>query len=227
LFDRTSSKTPITAFTFPPHRPPAAAKEIEAFDNLGDEWGAVRGERADVEESRELAIREAKAEAVEAAKTGKAPTVSVVAIEQEYDAQIAELKAREDALAVAIDEVGNTAAVAVAENRAAWLATLGEVAAEAEARYAKALADAEAALADLVPARGAIEWLTDFNHVHARIGTQTQFAGGKLWIEHRFPGTLQSEWDPKELLATAGKLLDPPIVRTLGGQKRAPAKAVA
>jgi hypothetical protein len=207
LFDRTSTKSPIASFNVPPHPPPAAAAAIENFNRVADDWGRTRGEIADAKEAAQHAKAEAKAAVTEGAKSGKPSRINVVAVEQEHAAKIAGLEAKAEAQAVAVDETGNEMAIAIAENRAAWLTTLEEVAAEAEARYEKALKDAQAALAELAPARGAVDWLESFNHTHARIGTQTQFAGGRLTIQHRLPGTVQGEWDPQLLLAAAAVLV--------------------
>jgi hypothetical protein len=209
MFNRASSRTPLAAFAVPPHPPAAAAKAIADFERVADAWGQVLGEIDDAKAAAEQAKAQAKSAAVEAVKSGKPTKVSVVEIEQKYEQQTAELEAREAVLRVAVDEVGNTMALAVAEDRSAWLTKLEEVETEAESRYANAIKEAQAALGEIGPARAAVRWLSDFQSNRARHGLESQFAGGRVRIEHKFPGTIQSEWDPKELLAAANEVVSP------------------
>jgi hypothetical protein len=201
--NKAESKTPIASFATPPHAPPAAAQAIADFERVADAWGAVKGEIADAQEAKAQALAEAKAAAVEATKSGTTTKINVVALAEKYDKQIAELEAREAVLRVAVDETGNDLALAVAENRGEWLARLEEAATDAEARYVNAIKEGLVALAELAPARGAVEWLAEFQSNRARHGLERQFVGGRIRVDHRFPGTIQSEWDPKELLAAA------------------------
>jgi hypothetical protein len=110
---------------------------------------------------------------------------------------------------VAVDEVGNTMALAIAEHRSEWQAGLEDVAVDAADRYGKAIAEAQKALADLGPARSAVSWLQEFQSNLARLGQERQFVGGRIRVEHKFPGSVQSDWDPKELLAAANEVVSP------------------
>jgi hypothetical protein len=209
MFDRLQTRGPIASFAVPPHAPPAAARAIAKFEKVGDAYGAIQGAISDVEEAQAQAVTEARAQAVEDAKAGKKASVSVVDVENEYARKLADLKGQEQVLRAAVDEVGNELALAIAENRADWLANLEAEASEIEARYDKAVAEGQAALADLGPARGGVRWLQEFSHSRARIGQESQFSGGQVTLRYRFPGTLQTDWNPRELLAAAAEVTSP------------------
>jgi hypothetical protein len=210
IFNRANTKTPVASMSLPPHPPKGdLTKAIANFERVADSWAEVRGEISDAKEAAEQAKAKAKAEIVEAAKSGKQTDVSIPAIEAEHAEKLAELEAREQALRVAVDETGNEMALQIAEHRTEWLAGLEEVAGEAGAKYAKGISEALAALDELGAARGAASWLTDFNFTLARLGQQSQFAGGRVVLRHKFPGTYETEWNPKDLLAAAAKVVDP------------------
>jgi hypothetical protein len=209
VFNRAETRLPVAAFSLPPNPPKGELTEaIQAFERVAESWGALRGEIADTKEEAERAKIEARA-ATEAALAGKETKVSVVAVEQEFAAKIAELEGKEEALRQAVDESGNAMALQIAEHKSAWIARLGEVEAEQAARFAKAISEALGALSELASARGAVEYLRDFNHTLAKIGQQRQFSGGRIEIEHRIPGTVQTHWDPAVLLKALNEVVDP------------------
>lgn len=211
--DRSTSRTPIAAFALPPHAPADVATAVAAFDRVADQYAATKGEIDDVQDAAKQALADAKRAVVDAAKAGKPSKVQTVKVEADAAAKIDDLQAKVAALAVAVDETGNDLAVAVAASKTEWIATLASVAADAEARYAEAIKQAQAACKDLAAARGAKTYLATFDVGQAKVGRQQGFAGGRLSIEGRLPGTIQDTWAATDVLALAAKLLDEPVAR--------------
>jgi hypothetical protein len=196
MIDRATTKIPVSDFALPPHAPAPVGKAIAQFERVTAEWRAARG-----------AI--AKQAAIDSAVSGKKPArPGVGEIEAEYAAKLAALGETEETLRLALDQVGNELATTVASHRDEWLARMIEVRAESAQTYAEKLGETRAALSELAAARGAVEYLSTFDHSRAQVGAQRQFSGGRLTVIARVPGVLQKEWDPAALLDAAAKVTD-------------------
>jgi hypothetical protein len=203
------AKDPIAAYALPPHPPEAVTEAQTHFDRLGEKWAATKDELREAK----AAVKAAKAEDVRAAaetyaagKTPREPTKREDAAREKVNRLEAELAA----LNLALDEAGNDLAEAVAANREEWAATLEAAADEAAERYAEAITEAQAALAELRPARGAAEWLRDFDLSQAVVGYQPQFHGGRIVVEGDDSDPMRGEHRPEDLLRLAAKATDPP-----------------
>ena len=174
---RHSSKWPINAYNIPPHPPAAVWDAYAHFDRLGHEFGRLRGELRNAEGE----VREAHAKDVrriaDAAAAGKTVTDQSKHQDQARK-KVATLEQKIEGTALAVDEAGNTLAKAIAQHRDDWLAELAEAEREATGRYMSAIAEAKAALVDLRPARGAVQWLAEFDAGPATVGERPQYAGG-------------------------------------------------
>jgi hypothetical protein len=113
-------------------------------------------------------------------------------------------------LDIAIDEAGNRLAQVIAEHRKEWLALLAEGEAEAAAHFNLAITEAQAAIADLRPTRGALGWLNQFDADRAQSGQNAPFAGGRLRVKSK-SGTLRGEHDPAVLLELAARVTEAPV----------------
>ena len=209
MWDRTSTRRPIAAFNVPPHAPVAVAEANQKFTEVGDTWGSLLGEIDDARESARKAKGDAKAAVTAAALAGKPSKVSIVGVEQEHLARVQELEEQAGAVASAVDEVGNDLAHAVAANRDEWLAELAKAEADATSRLVAALADARKALADLAPARGAVQWLQNFDADDATVGRQQAFAGGRLHVDTTSVRR-ETNTDPATLLDVIAQTLEGP-----------------
>ncbi len=114
-----------------------------------------------------------------------------------------------------MDEAGNRLAEAITEHREEWLTRLAEGEVVAAATFNLAIAEAQAALADLRPARGAVGWLNRFDTGLAMGGQYAPFSGGRLRVRARI-GTARGDFDPTALLDAAAKVTEeapaPPVV---------------
>jgi vancomycin resistance protein YoaR len=207
MIDRTYTRIPVADFALPPHPPAPAKKAIDNFKRVSSEWKAIRGAIAQTTAEAEAARDAAKKAAVDAATSGKKSAGPGVAeVQAEYDAKLAALEDQEAALREALDQVGNELAVQVATCRGEWLANTEKYEGDAAQKYAQAISEARAALKALTDARGAVEYLSTFNHNLARVGSQRQFVGGKITVEYHVPGVIQNSWDPAVLLEGAAQV---------------------
>jgi hypothetical protein len=212
------SKTPLAAFSTPPHAPTAVAEARAKFDAIGDKWGRTRGELEDAQNEARGAKLEDAQEVADRVAAGKKLTESEIGKrEREAHIKITSLERQLAGISIALDKAGNDFAIAIDANRDEWLVVLEPVTSDAEARYAAALEAAQAALADLKPARGALNWLRDFSAEDARVGRQTQFSGGRLTVRRDRLGPLHGEHNPDDVLKLAATLLDPPERKVYGG----------
>jgi hypothetical protein len=109
---------------------------------------------------------------------------------------------------MAVHEAGDRLAQAIADHRKQWLPRVTDAATDAATRFDHAMTEAHAALDELRPARGAVEWLNRFDPDLAYVGQIPQFAGGRLRVKSR-GGVLKGEFDPTELLDLAAKVTNP------------------
>jgi hypothetical protein len=200
MWDRSSSRRPIASFQLPPHPPDQVQAAYDEFDRVATEWGGILGEIDDARDEAKRAKTAAKEAVTEAAIAGKATKVSIVGVEQDHLARVAELQAKADAVALAVDEHGNRLAAAIAAHRDPWLENLGAAEDTAAVRFTAAVAEARAALRDLAPARGAVHWLADFDPGEATVGRQAAFVGGRVSID--------TTTIPRESSTPAGPVLD-------------------
>lgn len=203
------SKNATATFTIPPSPPDAVAESYRRFTDLADKMGMLDGEIDDAEQ----AIVEAEAEGIRKAAAAYAAGDEPGDIDKPARAaraHLSGLRLRREGLNAALDTAGNQLAEVIAANRENWIDLLVETDAEASARYDRAIAEARAAVADLKPARSAIEWVQQFDAARARHGEQGQFAGGRLRVNGRARGPLRGEFDPAVLLELAATLTAPP-----------------
>jgi hypothetical protein len=209
MIDRATTKIPVSDFALPPHAPAPVGKAIAQFERVTAEWRAARGAIAEATAEAEQARAVAKQAAIDSAVSRKKPArPGVGEIEAEYAAKLAALGETEETLRLALDQVGNELATTVASHRDEWLARMIEVRTESAQTYAEKLGETRAALSELAAARGAVEYLSTFDHSRAQVGAQRQFSGGRLTVIARVPGVLQKEWDPAALLDAAAKVTD-------------------
>ena len=209
MWDRSSSRRPIASFTIPPHPPAPVAEAYAEYDRVANQWAALIGEISDAEEAGRKAKSDAKAAVTAAAVAGKQSKVSIVGVEEEHLGRVAELRERAGAIALAVDEAGNSLVQAIARNQEPWLANLADAEADAAKRVAAALKATRQALADLTPARAAVGWLQAFDAAQARVGRQPQFAGGRLHVDTTHVRR-ETTTDPKTLVDVIATTLEQP-----------------
>lgn len=193
----------IATYPIPPHPPAPVQEAKDEFDTIATRWANTKGKLDDAKEALEAAKAADLRAVVEAATDGKDvknPQVNAYAAE----ALIADLRVQVRGLDVAVDEAGNRLAEAIATHRDEWLPLLADAEDDATARFDRAIAEAQAALTDLRPARGAVTWLNGFDVALAPTGRQTPFAGGRLRVKST--GTLRGTYDPSLLLEAAAKV---------------------
>ena len=209
------SKIPVAAFALPPHQPLPVAEARVRFDRLGDEWAAAKGELRDANEAVSVA-RAADVRAIADAAAAGRKVVDQTKHEREARAKIEQLERRIEGLAVAVGEAGNELARVIGRNKAPWLELLAAAERDAASRYAAAVREALKALVDLAPARGAVEWIEQFDVSEAIVGRAWEFSGGRVRVEGESFGTFRGELDPAVLLklaAKAEKPIEPPKSR--------------
>ena len=193
----------ITTFAIPPHAPPVVAEAKESFDAVAARWAGVKGELQDAKEALTAAKTADLQAIVDAAEEGK-DVKDAQANQRKVEALIADLEVRLKGLDMAVHEAGDRLAQAIADHREQWLPRLADAATDAATRFDQAMGEAHAALNELRPARGAVEWLTSFDAGLAQAGQQPQFTGGRLRVKSR-GGLLKGEFDPTELLDLAAR----------------------
>jgi hypothetical protein len=205
-----SSTLPMAAFTVPPAPPALVAAAIAKFDLVADQWAATTGLIDDEKQAAVKAKADALHTAVAAAKDGKDASADIERVEREHAATIASLQVKAAALAIATDEQGNEMAVAIAEHRHEWAESLAVVASEAEVKYVAAIRAAMDALSALGPARGAVSWLTEFDHLQAVVGREQQFGSTRVFVDTT---NLRKETaaNPLDLLAVALTVVAPAV----------------
>lgn len=198
---------PIAAFTIPPHPPEPVAVAYARFDRVANEWGATQGAIDDARAAAKAAKAAATRAVADAVKAGKPSTVDPAEVEREHAATLRALEEKLAALTIAVDETGNALCSTIGGNRQPWIEALDAVAQEAAIRYRQALQDARAALLDLAPARGAVDWITNFEPGPATIGRQAQWAGGRMYCDTT---SVRRETDaqPLQLLDVLGRIAD-------------------
>lgn len=202
-------RNPIRAHAIAPHAPTTVAEAKAEFDRISLEGAQLKDACRD-QEKEAIPAAEARdmTEATDAIAAGKTVT-DPEKHARKAKAELATMQGRLRALDVATDLAGNRLAEAIAEHRDAWLAALAPHVDDAVARYEQAIADAKAALVDLKLASGARSWIEHYDAGQARVGNQSQFAGGKLMVEN----ARGQEHDPRvllELAATVVETVKPP-----------------
>ncbi len=200
----------VTSFSVPPFAPAPVAEAYARYNDAGDAYGAKLGEIHDLKSERERARANAKRAAIDAAKGvgGAVVTVSTADIEREYAEKIQTATDELDVLDAAVHELGNEFAIAAATHRAEWLKALAAAETEAVARLAAALKEARSALVNLAPARGAVDWLTTFDHTQAIHGQQQQFPGGRIDV-NTMSIRRESATRPEQLLDVLDEIVNP------------------
>lgn len=202
------------AFTIPPHAPVAVAKAYSTFERLADEYDQLKRQIADATEQGKRAFAEATNAAAKARVRGERIKIDPKAVRAEGEAKLAALEAEKGPLYLALDLAGDELADKIAECRDEWIDLTGPNIEDAEARYSRALAEAQAALAELGAARRTGEWVKSFSAAEARVGRAQQFVSGRIRIEiarHDLPQ--DSEVDPAVLLKLAARATEPPVER--------------
>jgi hypothetical protein len=193
----------IGTYVIPPHAPPAVAEAKTEFDAIATRWADMKGELQDAEEALQVAKAADLQAIVDMAKQGKS-VKDAQARQRQAEALITDLRFRLKGLDVAVDQAGDRLAEAIAKHRGERLPLLNAAETDAAARFDEAMAAARAALDELRPARGAVDWLHWFDPGLARSGRNAQFAGGRLRVQNR-GGVLKGEYDPAMLLDLAAK----------------------
>jgi hypothetical protein len=194
----------IAAYTIPPHAPPEVTEAKAEFDAIATRWADTKGELQDAQEAL-AAAKEADLQAiVDMAKQGKS-VKEAQARQRKAEDLIADLRVTLKGLDRAVDEAGDRLAEAIAKHRREWLPRLAKAEADAAERFDQAVIEARAALDELRPARGAVDWLNRFDVDLARSGRNPQFAGRRLRVRSN-TGALRGEHDPTALLDLAAKV---------------------
>ena len=198
----------VATYPIPPLAPAPVAEAKAEFDSIAARFADTKGELQDAKD----ALAEAKAAdiraVVNAAEKGEEVT-DPQANARDVEARIADLEVQLHGLDIATDEAGNRLAQAIATHRDKWLQRLADAEAYAAARFDQAVAEAQAALTDLRPTRGAVSWLDMFDTGLAQGGQYPPFAGGRLRVKSRI-GTVRGEFDPTALLEAAAKVTEAP-----------------
>jgi hypothetical protein len=209
----------ITAYAIPPHAPPEVAEAKDEFDAIAKRWAGVKGELQDAKEALTAAKTADLQAIVDAAEEGK-DVKDAQANQRKVEALIADLEVRLKGLDMAVHEAGDRLAQSIADHCKQWLPRLADAEADAAVRFDQAMAEARAALDELRPARGAVDWLNRFDPDLAYVGQVPQFTGGRLRVKSR-GGVLKGEFNPTELLDLAARVTnteDTPTTPTMPGQ---------
>ena len=205
------TRTPIASFPLPPGQPEGVVEAEREFDRVATEWASTNGAIADAREAAKQAQADAKHKAIEAAMSGKATKTSVVAVETEHLARVAELEAKAEALSAALDEVGNTLARAIGSGRDSWVATLERLDTEFAGRFSTLIGEAQQVAREWAKIRGGLVWLRGFDTGEAIVGRISAWhGGGRLDVEGDPAGPLRGEHQVAKLLALAAKAATPP-----------------
>jgi hypothetical protein len=184
MWDRATRKTPITGFSIPPHAGAAVLAAQAKFEAVADQYETVKGEIDDLKVEREREIAAAKERIVkQAMASGQIETLSVNKVTQKFDSEIEAKGIALEALAQAVDQLGNAFAHEIAADREAHAAAQAADEAEARERVTAALAELRAALPALGLAQNAVAWLADFDEFAAVAGEQKQFGGNALYLD--------------------------------------------
>lgn len=213
---QSGSPTPIAAYTIPPHAPPAVTEAKAEFDAVATRWAETKG---DLQDAKEALVKAKTADiraVVDAAEQGR-DVEDAQAHEREAQTKLDDLQVRLRGFGIATDEAGNRLAQAIAQHRDQWLPLLAKAEAEAANRFDEAVAEAQAALTELRPARGARTWVATFDAGQAQVGHNPQFSGGRLRVIGEGVD-LRGEFDPVALLALAS------LVTVVDDEPAAPGK---
>jgi len=194
----------IGAYAIPPHAPPEVAEAKTEFEPIATRWADMKGELQHAEEALAAAKATDLQAIVKAAEQGR-EVKDAQANQRKAELLITDLRFRLKGLDVAVDQAGNRLAEAIAKHRAEWLPLLAEAETDAATRFDEAVAAARAALDELRPARGAVDWLHRFDSDRARVGQCTPFTGGRLRVKSH-DHLLKGEFDPALLLDVASKV---------------------
>ena len=199
---RSGTRAAISRYVVPPDPPDGVIAALKSFDLVADRWGRLKGEIADAKAAQtdaEAKDIDAIASAARDGKDVKDPT----AHRDAADAALSELQARLEGVDSAMDVAGNELALAIHQERAAWLTGLAATESAAADRYDAAMAEARAAFQTLRAARGGRVWVENFDHGRAVGGAEPQFSGGRINVRQDDPGPLKGEHNPDDLLALA------------------------
>lgn len=173
---------PVTQFAIPGvARPKPIADAADNFKRLVLEFAEVKNQLAGSRKLREHEIGQARAAATKArVEKTKPPAKTADKVAAEWDAKQDALRSDLKSLAEAVDQAGDAMCVAIETHRQEWLADLEKLDAEATERLRKALAEAKAAVEDLLPARACPWWVQNFDAAAAinPHGDQRQYPGG-------------------------------------------------
>jgi len=211
----------ITAYAIPPHAPPEVAEAKSKFDAIATSWADTKGELQDAVEALPAAKEADLRAIVTMAEQGKSVRDAQVH-RRKAEVLITDLRVRLKGLDRATDEAGNRLAEAISQHRDQWLPRLAEAEADATVRFDEAITQARSALADLRPARGAVEWLQGFDAAQAQAGECAQFAGGRLRVQSR-GGVLKGVFDPTLLLDLAARVTAEEETQTVTVKGKVPA----
>jgi hypothetical protein len=168
----------------------------------------LQGERQDARHEIERAQAADRAAMAQALAEGREPPKQHDRHERAAVARRERLEAELEAADDATDEAGSVLARAIGECRDEWADTLAQAEEAAQARATTALAELQAAVADLGNVRRGVEWLTDFDVLRAVAGQETPFTGGAFRVNLGLG--LHDEQPMARLLQIVAEALTPP-----------------
>lgn len=200
----TGLSYPITSYVIPPAAPTEVAEAWGELQRVGNLCEDAKDDLSDARE-RLAAAKAADVQAIVTATNEGGEVEEPQKHEREALADISRLQAQLRGLQQAADEAGNALAEQIEKHRDEWQDALDESRDTAGARYDAALADAKAALTELIPAQAGVTWVQDFDANQARTGRYAPFAGGRLRVSGRGAGVsdLRKDYDPAALLHIA------------------------
>ncbi len=205
---------PITSYVIPPSAPEPVAEAWRELHRVGSLVEDTKDDLADAKQQVEAA-KAADVQAIVKRTSAGTEVKDPQANERKALAEVSRLSALLRGYQQACDEAGNALASQIDQHREEWQEALAEAREAAAARYDAAIADARAALTELIPAQSGIGWVEGFDLGQARTGQYTPFPGGRLRVNGRGHGIseLRQRYDPRDLLTIAALATEEPKPR--------------
>jgi hypothetical protein len=153
----------VATFATPKPRTDKVAAALKVFDRVGDSFGALEGDIQDAREGGNAALAEAARANADAHLAGKEPTFNLAELQEAQASKLAALRSGLPAIESAIDEAGNALALAIDDERGAWLAEVDALEAQATDKFDALLAETRQALTELEVLRSEQAWLARWN----------------------------------------------------------------
>jgi hypothetical protein len=153
---------PITSYVIPPSAPEAVAEASRELHRIGNLCEETNDDLSDAKQQL-VTAKAADVQAIVKATNDGTEVKDPQANERKALAEISRLTSLLRGYQQAADEAGNALAQQIDKHRDEWQESLDETRETAAARYDAAIAEARAALAELIPAQGGVVWVEAFD----------------------------------------------------------------